>query len=266
MSDSRALLNIVLSVPGILGIAGIVFRARGAVLWRMAVLVVLVILLVLGGGLIREFAAEQDSHRIHAWTGMVFSGFWSQDFSFHFDLFSLGQGLFMSWASLTALLVDGKGWAAHRSKLSALLLFLSGVLGAVFAGNLLTFAAFSLVGLFPGVMVIGWDDSKNSAVSAVRFGAAGAAGTVLLLITYLGLHPVVAPVDIRLVGGFGIKDTLFWMFAVALLARAPIVPFHASQWTMLRLGRLPHLLPVMLAWNLGLYGLFRFGPMLFPDQ
>ncbi len=266
MNDKNQILSVLMVLPAALAFAGVLFQIRGQVLQRLALALVALLLVAIGAGLLSELLADSNGLATRRWVGVHFSSFWSQNFEFRIDLFSLAQGFFSVWTFLAAFFVDQEGWSGHRSKLSAALLLLVGVLGAVFSGNLLTFAAMSTLSLIPATLLVGWDGSEDSGLFAQRFGMLGFGGGTLLVITYLGLHPAVKPEEFQILGSFGLKDVLFLMFGVAMLARAPLVPFHAAQWTLLRMKHLAHVIPLLLAWNIGLFGFFRFGPELFPVQ
>lgn len=198
---------------------------------------------------------------------------------YHVGVDGISLWLVLLTAVLTPIAI-GASWneMARQPKEFALLLLLqeAGVIGAFVALDLVLFFAFWEAMLIPMVLLIGVCGGQRRVYAALKFFLYTAAGSLLMLVSILGLAALYQAQNgqysfdlaqlatIRVPPGLGIW--LFLAFAFAFAIKMPVFPLHAwlpDAYTQAPTAVL--VLATMLV-KVGSYGFLRFGLTLFPAE
>lgn len=193
-------------------------------------------------------------------------------YSVQLDGVSLALSLVVAFMTLIAVLYASRRVANPGTMLALVLAMETGLLGIFAARDLILFYVFFEDALLPALLMLAIYGKSNRMRALVKFAAYTLFGSLLMLVSIIGVKslggsPTFALVDLVANPVTGPAQTWLYLgFLAAMAVKLPLWPLHAWLPDFHEQNHdsgVPDLMGTL--YKVGGYGIFRFGIALFPD-
>ncbi|WP_019010040.1 NADH-quinone oxidoreductase subunit M [Deinococcus aquatilis] len=193
-------------------------------------------------------------------------------YSVQLDGVSLALSLVVAFMTLIAILYASRRVANPGTMLALVLAMETGLLGIFAARDLILFYVFFEDALLPALLMLAIYGKSNRMRALVKFAAYTLFGSLLMLVSIIGVKslggsPTFALVDLVANPVTGPAQTWLYLgFLAAMAVKLPLWPLHAWLPDFHEQNHdsgVPDLMGTL--YKVGGYGIFRFGIALFPD-